>query len=110
MRRRPKLEEVSVDISQYDVIICASPVWAFTYAPVLRSYLGKIKSISGKKGACFVTYHSGVGADKALRELKKTLQSKGAEVISCLKLSGEKTSSKDYLTMHFSPLFQLLKT
>lgn len=37
------------DVSGYDAVIFASPVQAFSLAPVMKLYLSKLPSLAGKK-------------------------------------------------------------
>jgi flavodoxin len=107
-RRLPELQKLNLEISRYEFIIVASPVWAFTYAPALRTYLKAVGDLSSKKAGCFVTYHSGAGAQRALRELANLVRKKGAEVLSSLGLSGERCRDKEYVEKNLSPLIQAL--
>lgn len=43
------------DLSVYDALVLAAPVQAFNASPVMKAYLEKLPSLSGKKVACFVT-------------------------------------------------------
>ena len=54
-KKAPELMEYSFDSSDYDLIILASPVWAFTYSPAMRSFLEKEK-LTGCKVACLLTH------------------------------------------------------
>lgn len=105
-KQTPPLAKSWFSADAYDVIICASPVWAFTIAPALRSFFKTFESLSKKKAACFVTYHSGVGADKALNELRNILKEKGARVCFSAKLAGEKTNDSRFLHDSFTPLLE----
>ena len=43
------------DISKYDTLIFAGPVWAFNASPVITSFLKSVSGCKGKKILCFVT-------------------------------------------------------
>jgi len=101
LKKEPKLTEANYDLGIYDFIVFASPVWAFTYAPALRSYLSKVKGLEEKKAACFLTFGSGTGSKKALKELKGVLEKKEMRVFFSKNLSGAKADDKAYLGWNF---------
>ncbi len=105
---RLQLQECSYDLDKYDFIIFASPVWAFTIAPALRSFLKKIKNLEGKKAACFLTFGSGAGSRKALKELGGILNKKGAEVLFSRNLSDKKIRDESYLENNFKHLLEIV--
>lgn len=73
------------DISPYDAIIFASPVQAFSLAPVMKLYLSRISSLVGKKAYCFVTQHlkrPWMGGKQAVRQITKACEAKGAHILS----------------------------
>ena len=48
MKETPELEPYEVDITQYEQIVLATPVWAGTMTPPMRSFLQK-EDLSGKR-------------------------------------------------------------
>ena len=97
-KKKPGLRgSLDYNLSGFDYMVFASPVWAFRIAPALRSYLDKLVSLKNKKALCFLTYGSGAGAQKALGELENILKDKGASPIDSLLLAGYKTKNRDYL-------------
>ena len=62
------------DVSLYDVIIFASPVHAFSLAPVMNLYLSQIDSLTDKQVYCFVTQHfkkPWLGGNRSVNQIKK---------------------------------------
>ncbi len=57
-KESPKLKDYNFNKDDYDFIIIASPVWAFTYPPAIKSFLENEK-ISGKRISYFVTHRGG---------------------------------------------------
>ena len=104
LKKKPVLLKTDYDLKKYDFLIFASPVWAFTYAPALRSYLDKIKGLENKITACFLTFGSGAGKNKALKELENILKSKKARMLFSKNLSGAKTGDSVYLESCFKTL------
>ncbi|MFH1519849.1 MAG: NAD(P)H-dependent oxidoreductase [Candidatus Omnitrophota bacterium] len=105
-RKKPQLLEVNYDLGEYDFVIFASPVWAFTYAPALRSYLSKVSGLDNKTAACFLTFGSGTGSKKALSELENVLSQKKARAVFSRNLSGSKTGDNVYLEWCFKSLLK----
>lgn len=73
------------DISLYDAAIFASPVQAFSLAPVMKLYLSQISGLAGKKSYCFVTQHlkkAWMGGNHAIRQIKKACRAKGSDILS----------------------------
>ncbi len=108
LKKIPELTECDHDLKEYAVVIFAAPVWAFTITPPLRSFLKEIKSLDGKKVACFLTYGSGAGAKRALRELEGKVTAKGATLFFSRNISGFKTGDKAHLEEEFRPLIEAL--
>ncbi len=63
-----ELMPYSVDLNKYDTIIIGSPVWWYTIAPVVRTFL-KQNSLAGKKVVPFVTNAGWIG--KSFKEIKE---------------------------------------
>lgn len=73
------------DISSYDAVIFASPVQAFSLAPVMKLYLSQISGLAGKKSYCFVTQQlkkAWMGGNHAVRQIKNACKAKGSEILA----------------------------
>jgi len=108
LKKEPSLDNVDFDLSSYDFCIFSSPVWAFTYAPALRSYFKMVKGITDKKCFCFLTFGSGAGSQKALGELESVLKVKGGRILFSKNLSGGKSRDKEFLGNFFKPLIEII--
>ena len=100
------LLECKHDVSLYDMIVFASPVWAFTIAPALATYFCRLNDLESKKIACLVTYGSGVGAQRALRVMEASVQKWRGAVVFSKAISGFKTKQRGYLKDEFKPLLE----
>ena len=76
--KRPQLEPLSLDPGEYDLVFVGTPVWAFTYAPALRTCFRE-HGQSGKV-ACFCTHEGGPG--KCLDRMAKAMPT--ADVLGVL--------------------------
>ncbi len=88
-KESPNLKDYIFNKDDYDFIIIASPVWAYTYAPPIKSFLENEK-ISDKKLSYFMTHRGGPG--DAHNNFKKALE--GNEIMEGLDLN-EKDDEKE---------------
>ncbi len=74
------------DVAPYDAVVFASPVHAFSLAPVMKLYLSQISSLTGKEVSCFVTQQlkkPWLGGNRAVRQIAAACRAKGAELKVC---------------------------
>jgi flavodoxin len=69
-KKTPELLPLDKNPEDYEIIFIGTPVWAFTFAPALRTFLKDVK-LKNKKIALFCT-HEGSAA-KTFDEMKKEL-------------------------------------
>ncbi|MFO7809883.1 MAG: flavodoxin [Candidatus Delongbacteria bacterium] len=71
LKARPKLLKFDFDVEKYDLIFFGTPVWAWTYAPALRTFFSE-HTLQNKKIALFYCHGGGPGnfADKFKDTLK----------------------------------------
>lgn len=69
-KKSPELKPYTFDPNQYDFIIFGTPVWAWTFAPVLRSFIQN-NLISNKKIILTCTHRGGPG--KTIENFKEIL-------------------------------------
>ncbi len=75
--------ETIADVNQYEGLILAAPVRAFSISPILAAYLTGVKLLNNKKVACLVTQSlpfPQMGGNRAIRQMKEACKSKGATV------------------------------
>lgn len=56
----PEIQELSVDLSEYDIIILGTPVWWYTFAPAVKTFLNQY-DLSGKHIYPFATNGGWIG-------------------------------------------------
>ncbi|NLN47292.1 MAG: flavodoxin [Clostridiaceae bacterium] len=81
----PVTLKTAPDPSPYDVVILASPVHAFSLAPVMKLYLSRLPGLANKPVHCFVTQHlkkAWMGGNHAVRQIRAGCKSNGAELLS----------------------------
>ena len=65
----PELQEKVADIAKYDVVFLGTPVWWYTMAPPVKTFI-KEKSLDGKTVIPFCT-HGGGGASATFSDMAK---------------------------------------
>ena len=94
MKTRPKLKPLKVDLDEYETIILGTPVWAFTFAPPIRSLLqgGYLKN----KNIGFYYCHEG-GADKMEKRAKAAIEKENTflSAFSCLNVVNDFDNVKE---------------
>ncbi len=110
LRREIELLDIEAirDISSYDFVIFASPVWAFTITPAMRSYLKKVQGLKEKKCLALLTAGSIKGAGKVLREFVLLITARGGKVWFKKALKGNHTKDKGYLREKLTPALELI--
>jgi menaquinone-dependent protoporphyrinogen IX oxidase len=71
------------DAGAYDALVFGAPVHAFSLSRLMRTYLGQVPSLQGKKVACFVTKglrFTWTGGSQAIAKMTKLAESRGATV------------------------------
>jgi flavodoxin len=79
LKRCPKIEPLTKNPESYDLIVLATPVWASSFTPAIRSFL-KDHNLSGKKiilvattsggdaGKCFTAMRAALGESEIVGE------------------------------------------
>lgn len=70
-KEKPELLPFAKNPQDYDILFIGTPVWAFTYAPVLKTFFSDIQ-LKGKKIAVFCCHGGQKG--KTLNNMKEALQ------------------------------------
>lgn len=91
---KPALKPYRFDGSAYDTVILGTPLWAWTFAPPVRTFLAE-NDLTGKKLAFFVC--SMGGQDKrCLDKLREELSAPNAPALSLLEpLKRQKAEDQD---------------
>lgn len=77
------LRKPAPDIISYDGLIFASPVQAFSLAPIMKLYLAQISNLADKQVSCFVTQHfkkKFLGGNRAVSQITAACKAKGAKI------------------------------
>ena len=74
MKENPKLKEYQFDSDKYDYIVLATPVWASSFVPPIRTFIKENKDKLKNKTIAVIISYSGGGAEKAEIKLKEYLE------------------------------------
>ncbi|HVP95477.1 MAG TPA: NAD(P)H-dependent oxidoreductase [Methanoregulaceae archaeon] len=84
------------DLSGYDALVLASPVWAQKVPPYVNEYIDRLTNCNGKR--CYVLVEmGGSGAEKAIRHLKGRLETKGLILMGSAFTIEKDVDSGDFL-------------
>lgn len=78
----PALKPYSFDAEAYDTVILGTPLWAWTFAPPVRSFLNR-ETLKGKKLAFFVTSMGGQDK-KCFASMKQEMHAENAPELSLI--------------------------
>lgn len=93
-----ELKPINVDLNQYDRIILGTPVWWYTMAPVVRSFLSS-NNLNGKKVIAFIINGGWIG--HTVEDIKKYCE---VESHINLKFNGDKIQDEKSLSDWISSL------
>lgn len=93
-KKTPEIESVNINLNNYDEIILGTPVWWYTIAPVIRTFL-KQYDLSGKKIIPFATNGGWIG--RTFKEIKELCPNSKIEKEENIVFDGNnmKTSEKE---------------
>lgn len=82
-----------IDVSQYDILIIGTPVWAWKPSPAINAAVKALKGCEGKMAVIFTTCSNHPG--EALPILSKALEERGVTVMAEISLNAEDTKNPD---------------
>ena len=89
MKECPRLQPISLDLSQFDTVFLGTPVWSWTYAPAIRTIFHN-QLLINKKIYFFCTHEGGI---KGVEEKAKQLITKDNQWMGF----------QGFLNVHLSP-------
>lgn len=87
------IEPDIIDVSDYDLIVLGTPVWAWKPAPAMNAAVQALRGCEGKRFVIFTTCCNQPG--EAIPILKEALSSRGAIVAAEISLTSEDTKNPD---------------
>ncbi len=97
-RKRTEIESgIKFDMSGYDLILIATPVWAFAPAPAVNTFLDNISGVTAKKAVIIVTSGSGAGVGKCFTNIETVLKNKGVSSAARLNIKDTRCSDEAFV-------------
>jgi len=90
-------EGIDFDASHYDLIVIASPVWAFAPTPAVNSFLDGLTGLNGKRVIVLLTSGSGVGVKNCFKNMRVILENKGAATIDEINIPDRKQKEESFI-------------
>lgn len=77
-REHPEIKPINTDISKYDLIILATPVWALNAAPAINTYLDQIHDLQKKNIVLILVSGGKMLINKCFTKMETELLEKNA--------------------------------
>jgi len=91
------IEPETIDVSESDLIVIGTPVWAFKTTPAINAAVGALQGCGGKKAVIFAT--CGGSAKETLPILQKALEAKGVAVVGQTVLNQKEIGDEQMIRM-----------
>ena len=88
---------IDFDASHYDLLVIASPVWAFAPTPAVNSFLDELTGLNGKRVIVLLTSGSGLGVKRCFKRIRVILENKGASSINEINIPDKKQKDEEYI-------------
>ena len=97
-REKPELEgSPKYDASSYDLVLIASPVWAFAPVPAMNTFLDKVTGLNGKRVIVLLTSGSGLGVKVCFNNMSRILKEKNAAGIDEINIPDRKQKDEEFI-------------
>lgn len=77
---KTEIDPASVNVSDYDILVFGSPVWAFKPTPVIHAAIDSLKGCEGKKAVAFSTHGGRPGETEEV--FRKWIKSRGMNLVA----------------------------
>lgn len=88
----PQIEDLNVDLSAYDTIILGTPVWWYTFAPAVKTFINSA-DLSGKKVYVFATNGGWIG--HTFEDVKTACPSSDVQKSISIRFHGARLSTSE---------------
>jgi len=88
---------VRFDVASYDLVLIGSPVWALAPVPAINTFLENLTGLKDKRVIVLLTSGSGLGVKKCFKNIRKTLEAKGALSIDEINIPDRKNKDNDFV-------------
>ena len=102
------IDEIDVDIRQYDTVIVATPAWAFCPAPAVNAFLHCV-NLTGKEVIGMI-FGSSSGSSRACDVLRKRIRLAGGHCSSVVNINVKQLKKKDCDVVSYAEQNALIPT
>ena len=88
VKRQTVIEPESVDVSDYDLVVFGSPVWAFKPTPAIHAAIDGLKGCMGKPAVAFSTHGGRPGQTD--ETFKKWIEARGMVLVAVTNIQPER--------------------
>ncbi|MBN1871556.1 MAG: NAD(P)H-dependent oxidoreductase [Candidatus Omnitrophica bacterium] len=78
-KRLTEIDDTKKDISSYDIVVIGTPVWAFTMAPAIRTFITRHKE--SLKNIAFFCTQGGAGSKRTFKDMEELCGKRPVEVL-----------------------------
>jgi flavorubredoxin len=78
--KKKQIEPAALDVSEYNILVFGSPVWAFKPTPVIHTAIDSLKGCEGKKAVAFSTRGGKPGQTE--ETFRKWIESRGMKFVA----------------------------
>jgi flavodoxin len=104
-RERGVIQCAAFSLNDYDLVCVGTPVWAFSPASAMNTYLDKCSGLEGKNVILFTTYGSGTGNKRCLDYMQTILAQKGVSKFKRFSIQQGKAGNRDVVLAEIKKLF-----
>jgi flavodoxin len=95
VQNRARIKPCEEDMGKYDMLVIATPVWAWLPPPAVNEYIAGLKNGKGKKFAVIATAGK-CGFEDVIKAIKEQLEAKGMEFLGSGQFFSSDIACGDY--------------
>lgn len=95
VQSRARIKPCEEDLGKYDLLVVATPVWAWLPPPAVNEYIAGLRNVKGKKFAVMATAGK-CGFEEVVDDIKAQLEAKGMEFVASGQFFSSDIACGDY--------------
>lgn len=95
MKKSTTIDPPQKNPAEYDMLVLAMPVWAFTFPPAIRTYLEQAQDLPGKIAA--ICTQGGSGDKKTFADLEKATDRQLAATVTLIDKKVKANSAEEFI-------------
>jgi flavorubredoxin len=103
---KTEIEPAALDVSDYNILLFGSPVWAFKPTPVIHTAIDSLKGCEGKKAVAFSTHGGKPGETGEI--FRKWIELRGMKLVGVTTIH-QKDIENEKKTKEIVSLFTSIK-